>query len=79
MTTGLEGPKLQIHLSNAAKEPNWQQLAPHRANVNMCVAEHAVLIIDNSDNYHWKPWKLEFNREVLNSYRPTGIVVLNGN
>jgi hypothetical protein len=34
-TTGLEGPKLQIQLSNATKGPNWSrprhQLAPRHA------------------------------------------------
>jgi hypothetical protein len=51
-TTGLEGPKLQIQLSNATKGPNWsrqwQQLAPRRAKVNKRVAESAVLIINTS-------------------------------
>jgi hypothetical protein len=42
-TTGLEGPKLKIHLSNTTKVPNSsrqrQQLAPRRAKVNKRVAE----------------------------------------
>jgi hypothetical protein len=49
-TTGFEGPKLQIHLSNPTKGPNCrklvaEQLAPHHAKVNKPLAENAVLII----------------------------------
>jgi hypothetical protein len=59
MTTGLEGPNLQIHLSNTTIGPIWsrpqQQLAPRSAKVNdnKSVAENAVLIIKhlcNSDD-----------------------------
>jgi hypothetical protein len=79
MTTGLEVPKLQIHISNATKGPNWmrpwQQLAPRRAKVNKRVAENAVLIINTTATWITTTG----NHENVNLISYTGIVVLNGN